>query len=88
MAEITIRLVFDTETGKKDIWIDYESDDDAMPIEHERAHRDIVEALLGKGVLRPEEVGRVKVGRKQPDCENAPVADGVGTPEPEAVREG
>ena len=25
MAEITVRMVFNRETGKKDIWIDFES---------------------------------------------------------------
>lgn len=63
MAEITIRLIYNLETGKKDILIDYHSDADALPIEHEREHREIVAELLGKGILDPAEVGDVRVVR-------------------------
>ena len=66
MAEITIRLVYNLETGKKDIFIDYESDGDALPVEHEREHRQIVAELLGKGVLEADEVGDVQVQRVAP----------------------
>jgi hypothetical protein len=62
-AEIKIHLRFNTETGKKDIVIEYDSEDDAMPYEHEQRHREIVELLIGKGVLKPDDVGNVKVGR-------------------------
>jgi hypothetical protein len=67
MAEVTIRLIYNLETGKKDIYIDYESDADALPLEHEQQHRQIVEKLLGKGILKPAEVGDVKVGRVAPE---------------------
>lgn len=63
MAEITVKMIFNLETGKKDIWIDYESDEDALPIEHEQDHSHIVEQLLGKGILTPDEVGDVVVRR-------------------------
>lgn len=63
MAEITIRLRYNTQTGKKDLLIDYHSDDDALPIEHEQDHRAIVEGLLGKGVLQADEVGDIVVRR-------------------------
>lgn len=65
MGEVTIRLVSNKVTGKRDIYIEYESDDDALPHEHEKEHKGIVEQLLGKGILRPEEAGEVKVGRVQ-----------------------
>ena len=51
MAEITLRLRFNLETGKKDIYIDFVSDDDSLPMEHEQDHREIVEDLIGQGVL-------------------------------------
>ena len=35
MAELTIRLRKDPETGKHDILIDLKSDEDALPHEHE-----------------------------------------------------
>ena len=63
MPEITIRLVYNLETGKKDVWIDYESESDALPIEHEQQHRQFVEELLGKGVLKEDELGQVRVAR-------------------------
>jgi hypothetical protein len=63
MADIVVRMIFNVETGKKDILIDYDSDDDALPFEHEKRHRQVVEHLLGKGVLQPNEVGEVVVRR-------------------------
>ena len=48
MGDITIRMQYNLETGKKDISIDLVSESDALPIEHERDHRAIVEGLLGK----------------------------------------
>lgn len=70
MANVTIRLVANPKTGKRDIYIDYESEDDALPFEHEEEHRDLVEQLLGQGVLDPDDVGNVKVGRVQPEAPN------------------
>jgi hypothetical protein len=69
MAEVTIRLIYNLETGKKDIYIDYESDADALPVEHEQQHRQLVEKLLGKGILKPGEAGDIVVGRVQPQAE-------------------
>jgi len=63
MADILIRLRFNLETGKKDILIDYEGDEDSLPFEHEKRHRQIVQHLLGEGVLKPDEVGNVVVQR-------------------------
>ena len=59
MAELTIRLRKDPETGKHDIIIDLESDADALPHEHENMHREAVEKLLGKG-----SVGKVVITRE------------------------
>ena len=66
MAEINIRLIYNLETGKKDIYIDFESDSDALPIEHEDAHRDIVENLIGQKVLTEDEAGDIVVRRVEP----------------------
>lgn len=70
MAEMTIRLVSNPRTGKRDIYIDYESEDDALPYEHEEDHRDVVEQLLGQGILDPDDVGQIKVGRVRPEPPN------------------
>ena len=66
MAEIQIRFRMNMKTGKKDIHIDYESDEDAMRHEHERDHKRIVEQLIGQGLIAAEEVGEVQVGREAP----------------------
>jgi hypothetical protein len=63
MAELTIELRRDPETGKHDILIHLESDADALPHEHEQMHRDLVEKIVGKN-----QVGRVIVQR---DAEKA-----------------
>jgi hypothetical protein len=81
MAEIRIRLIFNRKSGKKDIFIDYESEDDALPIEHERAHREIVGKLLGQGILRPDETGEIIVGRVQPGTAAGPVREHPPAPE-------
>ena len=83
MADVTIRLVSNPKTGKRDIYIDYESEDDALPFEHEEDHRDVVEKLLGQGILDPDDIGQVKVGRVQPD---APKRESV-TEDPEREKQ-
>ena len=39
MAEMTIQLKTNPETGKKDIIVSLTSDDDSLPHEHEEMHR-------------------------------------------------
>lgn len=55
MAELILRLRVDPATGKRELVIDYTSDADALPIEHEDAHRrlanQVVEGGLAKGEL-------------------------------------
>ncbi len=63
MGQIIIKLKFNLETGKKDILIDYASDEDHLGHEHEKRHKEIVEELIGKGVLDRDEVGEIKVTR-------------------------
>ena len=82
MGEIQIRFRMNMETGKKDILIEYDGDEDAMRHEHEREHRRIVETLVGKGVLREDEVGDVKVQRGNQEQTRTPEQTGSG---PEAV---
>ena len=64
MAELTIRLRKDPETGKHDIIIDLKSDEDALPHEHEQMHREAVEKIIGKN-----NVGKVIIER---ESEKAP----------------
>jgi hypothetical protein len=81
LAAITIKLRYNKRTGKKDIVIEYESEEDMTGWEHEKEHKRIVEELVGKGVLEDEEFGqviRVKPG------ESAEEASGEATANPEA----
>lgn len=84
MAEISIRLIYNLETGKKDIFIDFESEPDALPIEHEQGHRQVMEELLGKGVLTPDEVGEVVVRRVEPGAAGGPSEQQEMPPEQQA----
>lgn len=72
MAELTIRLRKDPETGKHDIIIDLDSDADALPHEHENMHREAVEKILGKG-----NVGKVIIER---EGQAAPASSGESLP--------
>jgi hypothetical protein len=74
MAELTIRLRRDPETGKQDIVVSLRSDEDALPHEHEQMHRELVEKIIGK-----DKVGKVIIEREpgaeptSPIGEQAPV---------------
>jgi len=72
MAEMTIRLRCDPETGKKDIIISLRSDPDAMPHEHEQQHRALVDKLIQGGILKATELGQIIVEREQKEGEAAP----------------
>jgi hypothetical protein len=82
MAELTIRLVVDAATGKKDIIIGYHSDEEALPMEHEEDHRRLVEKLIGGGLLKQEEVGKIKVERER----SGVVTDDPAGNQPQAER--
>ncbi len=81
MGDITIRMQYNLKTGKKDVWIDLVSEPDSLPIEHEQDHRQIVELLLGKGVLQADELGEVEVRRIQPEQERRREAETEGADE-------
>ncbi len=74
MAELTIRLRRDPQTGKQDIVITLRSDEDALPHEHEQMHRELVEKVIGK-----ENVGKVIVEREPGKEPTSP----IGQPAPE-----
>ncbi len=73
MAELTIRLVVDPTTRKKNVVISYRSDEDALPMEHEDAHRALVEKLIEGGALKASELGKIVVTREAgPEAAEAP----------------
>lgn len=89
MAEIEIRFRMNMESGKKDIIIDYHSDEDAMRHEHEKDHRSIVERIVGQGLIEADEVGEVIVERAQPGQEVArPSGEREQPPEQQANASG
>jgi hypothetical protein len=53
MAELVLRIRVDATTGKRELVIDYASDADALPMEHEEEHRRlagrVVDGGLGNG---------------------------------------
>lgn len=63
MPEATIHLKRDAETGKKTILIDYHSDQDALPMEHEDDHRAIADSVIEGGLDSLEGVDSVVVRR-------------------------
>ncbi len=64
MATLTLRLQTDPVTKKKNVWVKYESDPDALPMEHEEAHRKIVAALIAGGTVTAEDMGQVVIERE------------------------
>jgi FtsH ternary system domain X3-analog len=84
MAEMTIRLRIDPNTGKKDIVVALRSDSDALPHEHEEQHRKLVEKLIEGGVLKAAEVGQIIVER----VEEAPQPAPSRSEEPERGKQG
>jgi len=75
MGDIHIRFSMNLDTGRKDIVIEYASDEDAMRHEHEKRHREIVEQLIGQGLLQADEVGQVTLERVR----GAPQAEESGS---------
>jgi len=63
--DIEIIFRMNLKTGKKDIIIDYQSDEDAMRHEHERDHKKLVENLIGEGLIEAAEVGEVVIKREE-----------------------
>jgi len=89
VGEIQIRFRMNMESGKKDILIEYESDEDAMRHEHEKDHRGIVERIVGQGLIEAEEVGEVVVTRAQPGQEvGRPAGEQQEPPSPQANASG
>lgn len=70
MAELTINLRRDPDTGKQDVVITLRSDDDALPHEHEQMHRELVEKLIGK-----DNVGKVTVQREPGKEPTSPIGE-------------
>jgi hypothetical protein len=86
MALLTIRLIPDPQTGKKNIVIALRSDEDALPHEHEQQHRALVDKLIEGGLVKAEELGTITVTREEE--EKAPPISTGPTPERQAQKQG
>lgn len=78
MAEVTIRLRHNSKTGEREVIIHFESEDDALPHEHERDHRALAEELLGRPldeIIGAASVDRVIVRRTAAGREHAEVEE-------------
>ena len=64
MANVIIKLVRDGKTGKRTVVVSYESDADALPMEHEEEHRRLVDQLIQKGIAKAGDA--IVVDRGQP----------------------
>jgi hypothetical protein len=72
MGDIVIRLRGNIATGEREVVVEYESDPDMTPLEHEQRHRAIVEQLLLKGVIARDDAGQVRfepTSRPQADAQ-------------------
>lgn len=78
MAEITLKLRRDPATGKREIVIHLESEADALPHEHERDHRALVEKLLGRPLT--DEDGDIVVERITKEGQKIGTLDPAPTP--------
>lgn len=65
MAKAKITYDYNDKTGRRVIHVDLESDPDSLAYEHENLHRRVVNDLLGKGLISPEEAGDVQIERPQ-----------------------
>jgi hypothetical protein len=82
MAELVLRLRVDPATGRRELVIDYASDSDALPMEHEEEHRRLAGRVLEGGlgnskvaVTRAAETPSVE----SPASTNDPVATPTAT---------
>lgn len=63
MSKLVLRLRVDSSTGKRTIAIDYASDADALPIEHEEEHRQLAEKVVEGGLHND----KIELSREQED---------------------
>ncbi|MBM74107.1 MAG: hypothetical protein CMK59_01795 [Proteobacteria bacterium] len=63
MAELNIRLTYNRQTGRHDIFVDYQSDADSLPFEHEDDHRALVERLISSTGMSEEDFGEIVIRR-------------------------
>jgi hypothetical protein len=80
MADLVLRVRVDPVTGKRELVVDYQSDSDALPMEHEEEHRRLAEKVV-EGGLRGLEVTRPSEAPATPEtpASERPVATPMPT---------
>jgi hypothetical protein len=73
MPELTLRLRVDPVTGRREVVVDYASDADALPMEHEEEHRRLADKVIEGGLAS----AKVEVSREA----EAPATAGPEAPE-------
>ena len=71
MAELILKLRRNEETGKQDLYIDYESAGDSLPFEHEEEHRDLVRRVLEQLNVDAEDLGNIYLERQPVDVQDS-----------------
>jgi len=87
MAELTIRLLVDPVTGKKNVVIGYSSDSDALPMEHEDSHRQLVDRLIEGGALKKAELGEIIIERESSETATEDEGEEEAAAQPVSLRE-
>jgi len=82
MADLILRLRVDPATGKRELVIDYTSDADALPIEHEDAHRQLANQVVEGGLRSPA----LEVTRASEAPADSPPAEAAQLAQPTATR--
>jgi len=61
MGDIVIHFSYNPQTGEQELIVDYESEEDLTKVEHEQRHRDILEKLIGKGMIDVDQIKRIRM---------------------------
>ena len=83
MADLVLRLRVDPITGRREVVIDYSSDADALPIEHEEEHRRLAGKVVDGGLGNE----KVEVTREaEAPATEAPAETGAPVAQPTPTR--
>lgn len=82
MANLVLRLRVDPVTGRREVVIDYTSDSDALPMEHEEEHRRLANRVIDGGLASD----KVEVSRETEAPTSAPEAPDTPVAEPTPVK--
>ena len=64
MPKVILTLKKNSENGKQELLIDYESEGDALPFEHEEDHKDLVMKVLESNSLILSDIESILVNRR------------------------